>query len=415
MAVHDDRVSRLATRLCARVSDRQTDWLVAIATVGLAIPAVAYAAANRQLAISLAVLPFATLPLLWRREHPAIALMVLVGALAISIVVGRGVPSNVGVLFGLYAAARYGGPRLRAISGTVTGAASLAAFATLLLTDRGRIVPHLTSAVVFGAGSAWVAGEAVRLRRAYLEQLEDRALRLERERDEHARRAAQQERIRIARELHDVVTHHVSVIAVQAGAAHSTSGGRPERALEALGVIERTARSTLGELRTLLGVLRADDRPPARPPLRPRPSIAQLDELVARARSTGVGVTVNVCGERRSVDAVVDLCAYRVLQEALTNVIKHAPGSRATVLVAYETGTLHIRVTDTGPGLGAANPEAHGLIGMRERVELAGGTFSAGPGQPDGFVVDVTIPAGGSVSSTDTTDEIGERSGLVSA
>jgi signal transduction histidine kinase len=411
VAVHGDRLSPLGVRTSGWLSQRQTDWLVLVVTVVFALPAVTRAHAKGHLAVSLAMLPFATLPLLWRRRHPGIVLCVLLGPLAVSAVVGRSVPSNVGVLFGLYAAARYGGPRLWATSGVATAAASVTAFTLLLLTDRARISPHLTAAVVFGAGAAWMLGEATRTRRAYLAQLEDRAARLEHERDEHARRAAERERIRIARELHDVVTHHVSVIAVQAAAAHSTSRSRHERALDALAVIERTARGTLGELRTLLGVLRAgDERGAGRSPLRPRPSIDQLDELVARARGAGIGVDVEVRGERVPLDAVIDLCAYRVLQEALTNVIKHAPGSDAAVVVAYEAGTLRIHVRDTGPGPGPANPSGHGLIGMRERVELAGGTLRAGPGEHGGFVIDARLPIGGLVAAAPV-----DRDGVLSA
>jgi signal transduction histidine kinase len=416
MAVHGDLVSSLGMRISGWLSQRQVDRLVVFATVLLALPAVGHAAASGQLAISLAVLPFATVPLLWRRRHPGAGLAVLVAALVVSSVAGRTVPGNVGVLFGLYAAARYGGSRLRAISGALTAAACLVAFVMLLITDRARITSHLTAAVLFGGAAAWVLGEASRTRRAYLRQLEDRASWLERDRDEHARRAAEQERIRIARELHDAVTHHVSVIAVQAAAAKSTSRSRPERPLDALGVIERTARSTLGELRTLLGVLRARDdegQAAARSPLRPQPSLAQLDELVARARGAGVRVRVEVRGDLVRLDAVVDLCAYRVIQEGLTNVIKHAPGAAATVLVAYEPATLRIGVRDTGPGLGAPNPAAHGLIGMRERVEICGGTLRVGQSDRGGFVVDARLPIRATAA---TADEVsGQRQGLVNA
>jgi signal transduction histidine kinase len=276
----------------------------------------------------------------------------------------------------------------------VVGGASVGAFAAWLITDKARISPHLSAAVVFGAGAAWVLGDAARTRRAYLAHLEDRAARLERDRDEHARRATEEERIRIARELHDVVTHHVSVIAVQAAAAHSTSSERPERALDALGVIERTARSALGELRSLLGVLRAGDEPTAPAPLRPRPSIARLDELVAQARSAGVRVEAQVRGSQVPLDPVVELGAYRVLQEALTNVIKHAPGANATVVVDYGTRELRISVIDDGPGRTQASSSGHGLIGMHERVELAGGALTAGPLPEGGFGVEARLPLG---------------------
>jgi signal transduction histidine kinase len=406
--VGPDRVSLLGLRVSRWLSDRQLDWLVFAATFGLALPAVVHAARTGKLGVSLAVLPFATIPLLWRRRHPAAVLAVLACALAVSSVVGRAAPGNVGIVFAFYAAARYGGTRLRMVSGAIAAIATIVAFVMLLVSNRGRLVPHVTVALVFGAGGAWVLGEASRTRRAYLDELEDRATRLERDRDEHARRAAEEERIRIARELHDVVTHHVSVIAVQAGAAHSTSRSRPERALDALAVIERTARSTLGELRALLGVLRAGDGPEVLAPLTPTPSLAQLDELVARARAAGVAVELEVHGERAPLDAVVDMSAFRVLQEALTNVLKHAPGATARVSVRYEPLALHVGVVDDGPGVTVAASGGHGLVGMRERVELVGGELEFGSGSDGGFRVAARLPLARvtsrqpEVASTDT-------------
>jgi signal transduction histidine kinase len=381
-----------ALRWQGLLSLRQTDWLVFATTVGLGLPAVSHSASHGQLAISLAVLPFATVPLLWRRRYPGLVSALLVATLVVSAVVGKSVPSNVGVLFGLYAAAAYGGERLRIASGALAVCASLVTFVMMLVTDRGRLYPHVSAAVVFGSGAAWFLGEAVRTRRVYLAQLEDRATRLERERDEHVRRAAEQERIRIARELHDVVTHHVSAIAVQAGAAYSTSRSRPERALNALGLIETTARSTLGELRTLLGVLRAGEEPGALSPLRPRPSMTQLDELVTQARTAGIGVELQVRGSPVALDAVVDLTGYRIIQEALTNVVKHALGSTAIAVVSYESHELGISVIDNGPVREYEDSQGHGLIGMQERVELCRGDLTAGPIRGGGFRVEARLP-----------------------
>ena len=386
------RVPPLGLALSDRFSERQVDWLAFGATLVLSVPAVVHAVANGELAISLAVLPFATVPLLWRRQHAEAVLAVLVAALVVAVLAGRSAPGNVGVMFGLYASALYGGERLRALSGFVVGGTSVAVFVLLVVTGRARLAPHVTAALVFGAATAWVLGEVARTRRAYLAALEERAARLERERDEHARRAIEEERMRIARELHDVVTHHVSVIAVQAGAAHSTSGARPERALETLGVIERTARTALGELRTLLGVLRAGEGPAALAPRAPRPSIARLDELVAQARAAGIAVDVRVQGGQVPLDAVVELAAYRVLQEALTNVIKHAHAANATVLVEYRTHDLRIRVSNDGPTVLHGASSGHGLIGMRERVELAGGLLHAGPVEGGRFRVEARLP-----------------------
>jgi signal transduction histidine kinase len=387
------RLTQLRSSFSSRFTARQGDWLAFGATVALGVPEVVRAGAHGRLAASLAVLPFATVPLLWRRRFPAAVLAVLVAALVVSALASNAALGSGGVLFGLYAAASYGGDRLRAISGAVVGAASAIVFGVLLVNDASGFPPHAARSTVFAAGAAWLLGLAARTHRASVTSLEERAASLERERDEHAVRAAERERIRIARELHDVVTHHVSAIAVQAGAAHSTSRSRPERALETLGVIERTARTTLGELRALLGVLRAGEAPAPPAPLRPRPSIGSLDELVARARASGIQVETAVSGHLATLDPIVDLTAYRVIQEALTNVTKHAPGATASVLVNYQPDQLQIIVSDDGHRPAHANGAGYGLLGMRERVTLAGGRFHAGPAADQrGFEVRASLP-----------------------
>jgi signal transduction histidine kinase len=382
-------------RVSGRLTDRQIDLLVVGAALALSLPALVHAATNGRLAIGLGLLPFATVPLLWRRRRPGTVLVVLAGSLAVAAAAGRAAPTGAGVIFAVYAAARYGGERVRAATSVAAIAVTLTAFGLLLATGRGKLLPRLSAPVALGVGGAWALGEVTRTRQAYLAEVERRAERLEHERDEHARLAAEQERIRIARELHDVVTHHVSAIAVQAAAAHSTSRHRPERALQTLGLIERTARTTLGELRTLLGVLRAGEDPAPLAPLQPHPSIGRLDELVAQAEAAGVAVDTEVRGGPAALDAVVELGAYRVLQEALTNVMKHAPGSRATVVVDYGASELTVAVTDDGPGRGRPGASGHGLVGMRERVELAGGELRAGPMPRGGFRVEARLPLAG--------------------
>jgi len=244
--------------------------------------------------------------------------------------------------------------------------------------------------VAFGSGVAWVAGDRTRTRRAYLAELQERAAQLEREREEHVRRATDEERSRIARELHDVIAHNVSVIAVQAGAARTTAAADPDRSRATLELIERTARSTLGELRALLGVLRKSGEPA---PLRqPQPTLAQLDELVAQSRDAGLHVELRVEGEARAVAAIADLCAYRVVQECLTNAMKHAPGANVNVLLRYGPRDLLVTVVDDGPGPAEAGPAGHGLIGMRERLALVGGTLAVGPALGGGFRVEARLP-----------------------
>jgi signal transduction histidine kinase len=391
------RVAQLSASFTGRIGAREGDWLAFAATLVLSVPALARTGSSGRLAVSLLILPFATVPLLWRRRAPTAVLGVLLGALVVSALVSKAGLSNIGVLFGLYAAAAYGDDRLRALTGLTVGLASAVALGVLVVDDASGFPPHVARVTVFGAGLAWLLGLAARNHREAVTQLRDRASLLEREREEHAQRAAERERIRIARELHDIVTHRVTAIAVQAGAAHSTSQDRPARALETLGVIERTARTTLGELRTLLGVLRAGDgyeTVGAQASLRPRPSLAALDELVADTRAAGSAVAVQVCGQPVELDPVIDLSAYRVLQEALTNVTKHAPGATASVLIDYRPDELHVTVSDDGQRAVGPQSTGYGLTGMRERVQLAGGQLHAGPAtdRSRGFEVRAQFP-----------------------
>jgi signal transduction histidine kinase len=258
----------------------------------------------------------------------------------------------------------------------------------VLATGEAKQLGHLAGPA-FGAGVAWALGDRNRNRNAYLSQLEERARSAERDREENARRAREDERNRIARELHDVVAHNVSVIAVQAGAARTTAAGDAERAVEALGLVERTARATLSELRALLGVLRKDDAAP----LQPQPTLAQLDDLVRRASDAGLRVQTHIEGAARALPGVVELAAYRVVQEALTNAIKHAGEASAHVLVRYGEAELELLVADDGAGPApAAETAGHGLVGMRERVALYGGEVEAGAGPGGGFAVHARIP-----------------------
>ncbi|HEV3497248.1 MAG TPA: sensor histidine kinase, partial [Actinomycetes bacterium] len=215
---------------------------------------------------------------------------------------------------------------------------------------------------------------------------------LEAARQELARRAVLEERTRIARDLHDIVAHAMSVITVQAGVGAHLLERDPEQAKKALVVIEETGRGALGEMRRLLGALRGGD-----PPTEPQPGLASLDRLAAQATAAGVPVEVQVEGPVRALPAGLEVSAYRIAQEALTNTIKHAPGGRATVTVRYRPHTVELEVVDTGgPGAaagpaGPAGDGGHGLRGMRERVALYGGVFEAGP-CPGGFRVLAAFP-----------------------
>jgi signal transduction histidine kinase len=346
---------------------------------------------------SLIFVPLASAPLLWRRSHPAIVVSLLVAVFCASIPWAP-TAAVAGLLCAAYSVARYGTRRPRLAAGAVGIVALAAAVYTSFIVPYQEVKGALHF-VLFGYGIAWLAGDRVRTHRAYVAALEERAVRLERERDEQAQRAAEEERMRIARELHDVVAHNVSLIAVQAGAVRATSAAHPERAGEALGLIERTARTTLSELRALLGVLRKNDEDDgAKPPLRPQPSLAQMDELVEHARAAGLRVTARVEGRVQPLAAMTDLCAYRILQESLTNAAKHSPGCTVRVLLRWEKDALTIAVADGGGKAGPGQPEwsgpGHGLAGRRERVALAGGELRAGPAQ-GGFMVEARLPLGG--------------------
>jgi signal transduction histidine kinase len=226
----------------------------------------------------------------------------------------------------------------------------------------------------------------VRARTRLTVELHEAAARLAEAGEEDQRLAAVDERRRIARELHDLVAHSISVMVVQAGGARRIIDRDPPRALEAATRIERTGREALTEMRHLLGMLSDGGEPPA---LAPQPTLAEIGELVARARAAGLPAVLDVRGERRPLPAGLDLAAYRIVQEALINAIKHAPGAATTVTVDWGE-QLALEVLDHGPG-SAGDGAGHGLVGMRERVRLYGGIFEAGP-TPTGWRVRATLP-----------------------
>jgi signal transduction histidine kinase len=223
-----------------------------------------------------------------------------------------------------------------------------------------------------------------------LHERSERADRLLVERDERAREAVAEERARIARELHDIVSHAVSVIAVQSGSLRRRlRHERPAEAEELRG-IEETARQALGDMRRMLGLLRTDEDAPA---LAPQPGLAQVDRLVEQVRETGLDVEVAVEGEPRALPPGVDLAAYRIVQEALTNVLKHADGAYACVALRFGERELALEITDDGRGPDpASNGGGHGLVGMRERAALYGGSLEAQPAPGGGFQVRARLP-----------------------
>jgi signal transduction histidine kinase len=235
--------------------------------------------------------------------------------------------------------------------------------------------------------AAWAAGRAVRAGRAYAEGLREQAERRAAAKAGHASRAIAEERLRIARELHDVVAHSMSVVAVQAGVGGYVIDANPAEAARALAVIETTSRATLREMRQLLGILR--DGMPGE--TLSAPGLADIADLAARA---GLRVDVAVRGIPRELPAGADLAAFRIVQEALTNVVKHAATDCGRVIITYTDESVAIEVTDDGAGAAPSGQDGHGLIGMRERVALYGGEFSAGPLPGRGYRVSACLPIG---------------------
>ncbi|WP_190112555.1 sensor histidine kinase [Streptomyces cinnamoneus] len=246
---------------------------------------------------------------------------------------------------------------------------------------------------------AWVLGDSVRTRRAYWAQLEERATRLEKEREQQAQIAVTAERARIARELHDVVAHNVSVMVVQADGAAYVLDGSPDQAKQALETISSTGRQALAEMRRLLGVLRTDDSGEGGEYV-PQPDVEQIGDLVEQVRGAGLPVDFKVEGAPRPLPSGVELTAYRIVQEALTNTRKHGgPDVGASVRLTYFDDGLGLLVEDDGRGAqhelyeaGGADGMGHGLIGMRERVGMVGGTLDAGPRPGGGFRISVLLP-----------------------
>jgi signal transduction histidine kinase len=237
-------------------------------------------------------------------------------------------------------------------------------------------------------------GMAVRSRRDRESELAERTRELQSEREENARSAVLEERVRIARELHDVVAHHVSVMGVQAGAARRVMAQQPAKAEEVLSSIEDSSRQAVLELHRLLGVLRRADQPDE---LTPQPDLAQLPELVAKAGQAGLTVELSIEGEPRALPRTLEVSAYRVIQEALTNALRHSGGTTATVRLDYRRAVLEVEVLDDGTGNGSS-PDAvggHGLMGMRERVGLHGGHLRAGRTPQGGFAIHATFPFNG--------------------
>ena len=333
-----------------------------------------------------------TLPLLFRRRWPTLAVVTVLGALALEAQLAQDATESIAVLPPVMLAFWVAGTiedRARALAvGVVGGVLAIVVIAT----NPG---PFRVADAVFLAiftASPFAAGMVLRSREHRAAVLEDRAAAAERERDEGERAAVADERARIARELHDVVGHSIGVMMAQTGAARFLVDDHPDRAREALLLVEDAGRQALTEMRRMLSVLREGDAAEA---LGPQPGLRDLEELVAGSRASGLDVELEVDGAPGPLPVGVELTAYRIVQEALTNARKHGGETHASVRVRYRPGALELTVENDGPVVemnGPVTSGGHGVIGMRERVALYAGDLAVGPRPGGGFVVHARLP-----------------------
>jgi signal transduction histidine kinase len=332
-------------------------------------------ASSEDRAMAMAWDLLATLPLPLARRRPLVAAALITFA-TFSVLVTNPKLLTLGALVAQLAIAYVvAAHRRRLVSALLTLPLLLVAMTSP--SDQGSVTAVVVVALVVAAQALGDARrERVASRRAVADSRQEQAL--------------MEERARIARELHDVVAHHVSMVAVQAETARLTTPGMPEEGRERLLAIGDTARDALTEMRRLLGVLRADADGAAE--RAPQPGLGRLPELLEDARAAGTSVRLTVSGPAAPLPAGVDLTAYRIVQEALTNARRHAPGAAVEVELRFAAEALHLRVRDDGPGPGDGEPDGHGLVGMRERAATVGGTLRAGRAEAGGFVVEAELP-----------------------
>jgi signal transduction histidine kinase len=374
---------------------RRGDAFIALPLTLLVVASVVANAVHNDQPISVLLIPGVVAAIVLRRRRPALALL-------IAVVVASATPDNRALV--LPAMAVLYTIAVRAPWRLAAGAAAAAAVVSVIagaawggsgVTDHGGLLGYaIGSTASFGLAVA--VGLYVGARRRVVDGLRERAERLDRERELLADRAVAEERIRIAQELHDIVAHNVSLMVVEAQALGATA--QDDKVAESTDAIADLGRQAMAEMHTTLRLLRADGDAPE---LAPQPGLAQLDRLLEQLRRAGLDVELTVEGQPRALPQGVDLSAFRIIQEALTNVVKHAGGARARVTLAYRSEALELTIVDRGAEahavLVATPSEGHGVIGMRERAVLFGGTLSTET-LPDGFKVTATLPYDSAVS-----------------
>jgi signal transduction histidine kinase len=330
--------------------------------------------------------------LVLRRAAPLAVLATTLAATVAIVALGED-PSGATVLIALYTTAALCELRvsLVALAATATTAATLSA----LTVDAPGREASATAGAIIAAGltvGIWALGAYAQTRRRYARELQQRAAAAEREREQLARIAVHEERASIARELHDIVAHSVSVMLVGVRGARDVLRSAPETAEETLARVERSGEQSLAELRRILALLRG---PQQTAESHPQPSLAELNELVASYREAGLPVRLEVIGEPPRLPGGVELSVYRIVQEALTNTLKHADPSNVTVTLAFRDARLELEVVDDGTPTPGSATSGQGIIGMRERVALLGGELQTGPRESGGFRVAAQLPLGG--------------------
>jgi signal transduction histidine kinase len=376
LAGYDRRMSRLSTVLAWSGAILFPFALFFVTVSYLSSPATAFALAALVMLLPVGVLR--------RRPLLGLALMVVVVTLAVPVTDAQQAwyhgDMRLIEFVALDLAVGYVAVAVRRRWSVLAAVLTLAAQVLITLAFPIQDAATIMLILVLAVASAWVAGQSVRQRRQYRQQRQA----------QEALRAVQAERLRIARELHDMIAHSIGVIAIQAGMGRRVIDSQPAEARNALAAIEDTSRDTLAGLRRMLGTLRHVEPEPGEPPLEPAPGLADLDGLVARSLDAGLRVDVQWRGERRPLPPDLDLSAYRVIQESVTNVLLHAGVTHCTVVLDQGDDELTIEVADDGRG-GAAGT-GFGIAGMRERVGLLRGEFSAGPRPEGGFRVTARIP-----------------------
>ncbi len=366
-------------------SARTVDVLVVLVVALLVVPPTLDLASQTDEVLASALLSVAgVLALLLRRSRPFLVLAVVTAANVLTPVDG---PIWIALMVALYTiGSRHSGETTIAAAGAVVAVGFAYRLAGGPEFGSGDLV-GLALICAVSAGLGLYIGN----RRAGLDRLRERAELLDRERELLAQRAVAEERVRIAQELHDVVAHNVSLIVVQAQALGATAGD--DRVTEATDGIADLGREAMAEMHRTLKLLRGADG--GDPALAPQPGLGELDDLLERARGAGVGIDLTVEGKPRPLPQSVDLSAYRIVQEALTNVVKHAGRAHTTVTLGYRPDALELTIADSGEAPARESAGGHGLIGMRERAALFGGTLTAGPREGRGFEVRASLPYDG--------------------